>query len=457
MPKLKGKKGYGKKTTRVRGYSYTRNGKRIRVNPYERKQWIKTKTTDQIKKEMGKKAKRLKIRKNPLEMNETDLKNLSRDKLDTFAKELGKDLGYNLKDIEFDSRTDKEHSVMEMIKEKKRELELRKLDRTELLDLVHLNSSVKGIIKLGIETREDLISFLRNNIFLPQLSEWKQEELYLNVLSDNDKFALLNLRDNQYMNRYELMDLLGRKRFQILEKDNIFMRYGSSYTLTEQGKSLLENHSNFYENLNLPEEKIMEKEIPHNIILSSKELVEGHNREYSIGIDFERELEQPQQILIQQGATDFTYKLNDFEIYGHSHPNKVIPNPSRKDLLNLRYGKPEFIIGGKKPIWYGNEQKPLEVELERRLFFFNIEDPKKYNEWKRETNPKIPKIKINLDRERERFFKATGIKIYPYKKGLKLKLMDDPKLEKGFPKFNYEQLQEISENVKKQGKEKNAN
>ena len=46
--------------------------------------------------------------------------------------------------------------------------------------------------------------------------------------------------------------------------------------------------------------------------------------------------------------------------------------------------------------------------------------------------------------ETDKFFEKTGVRLIPYRKGMKIKLMDDPKFEKKFPFFSGEALAKIS-------------
>lgn len=189
-------------------------------------------------------------------------------------------------------------------------------------------------------------------------------------------------------------------------------------------------------------ESTMTKEIPDNIISSMKKLA-NNPREYSIGIDFERQLKQPQRMVVVQGGQSTTIKFPDFEMFGHTHPNSEYPIPSSGDLICLKPLMPEFIIAGKSG----------------RTIILNIEDPKKYNKWLENRGQKdtsaspidSSKLKkkfgivdysfkykygsalLKDKKGREIFFKETGVRAYPYKKGSVVEMKDDPHLEKRVP------------------------
>lgn len=184
---------------------------------------------------------------------------------------------------------------------------------------------------------------------------------------------------------------------------------------------------------------IMEKELEPNIVQSLKALSKNP-REYSIGLDFERKLRLPQTIVEVKGGEKQTIKFDDFEMFGHTHPDRVNANPSAADLRNLEMLRPEFIIAGKS----GD------------MILLNIEDPQVYQKWRKKSEG-LPKYSRALSEEdikkygenllqqermgkllkykkgRDVFYKETGVKIYPYKKGMKIEMIDDPNFEKKVP------------------------
>jgi len=205
----------------------------------------------------------------------------------------------------------------------------------------------------------------------------------------------------------------------------------------------------------------MTKEFPDNIAKGVKGLAEG-DREQSIAIDFERTLYQPQRLAVVEGSRTSSIKIDDFEIFGHTHPNSTWVMPSTNDLLLMNYKEPEFIVAGSSG----------------KMMFFNVEDPNKMAKWLEESeekglfkskdgsypissetlSKKYGRLSRSLleDKEgREIFFQETGVRAYPYKKGMKIEMRDDPHLEKRMPsvsqrllyKWKYNQSPEDWEDV----------
>ena len=187
----------------------------------------------------------------------------------------------------------------------------------------------------------------------------------------------------------------------------------------------------------------MTKTIPDNLAKGFKEIAKDKT-EHSIMVDFERGLNQPQRSAIVQGGKNETLKYEDFELYGHTHPNRSEPVPSTGDIRNMKYLEPEFIIAGGTG----------------KMNIINIEDPNTYDRWKSRMSRKggashpirgerfdtlIKKDKykklhgqdyytITKSKEgRDLFFEETGVKIYPYKKKTTIEMKDDPHLEKKMP------------------------
>lgn len=191
--------------------------------------------------------------------------------------------------------------------------------------------------------------------------------------------------------------------------------------------------------------KTMEKELPHNIMEGIKEIGKD-DYEHSIAIDFEREIYQPQRMAVVEGGKTQTIRIDDFEIYGHTHPGEDTPRPSIADLITMEYLEPDFIVAGKSG----------------KIHIYNIENPGQYLKWKiqhpyeKGSNPihfgDIYKVlsddkyrnkpgigeltPYNYEQTklgREMFFDITGVKIYPYKKGTIIEMKDDPHFEKRMP------------------------
>lgn len=197
-----------------------------------------------------------------------------------------------------------------------------------------------------------------------------------------------------------------------------------------------------------PYQRTMEKEIPDNIAKGFKEMAKNP-REYSIAVDFERKIEQPQRIAIIEGGKTETLRISDFELYGHTHPNEVTPGPSTADLRNMKYLTPEFIVAGKsgKIIILNIEDKQKYEKWREQKYHekgatcpYNYSDYQRILRWKKYKNDKEAKnvSYFNLlgsKKGREMFFDITGVKVYPYRKTTKIETVDDPRLEKRMPSF----------------------
>jgi len=206
---------------------------------------------------------------------------------------------------------------------------------------------------------------------------------------------------------------------------------------------------------------VMAKTLPDNLMKAFKE-VGKDNYEHSFWLDFERHLEQPERVAILKGGKSQTIKTRDFELFGHSHPDQIIPTPSTGDMLNLRALEPEFIVAGGSG----------------KIFFMNIENQDKYEKWMDKHDEKdrhsypyeykdvknaMRRNKFKDDKEaqklvnknyydtiyrllktkkgREIFFDITGVKVYPYRKNLTLELSDlSHDYDKKFPMMSEDQL-----------------
>jgi len=189
--------------------------------------------------------------------------------------------------------------------------------------------------------------------------------------------------------------------------------------------------------------ELMEKELGIEIMDASRELAK-EDREYAIGIDFENPLKDPQRFLAVRGEKRSCLKIDDVEIFGHTHPHRDYPDPSLNDLSLMVPYKPEFIVAGKTG----------------KIIIIEIKNPTKYKKWmgmvdeKIKDNKNIQKglvplfsqnkegsIKITFPDlgystvDRESFFQKTGIQIRDYKPNMKLKIPKDVYYEKGISTY----------------------
>jgi hypothetical protein len=192
-----------------------------------------------------------------------------------------------------------------------------------------------------------------------------------------------------------------------------------------------------------------------NIMKSFSQIGKSKN-EYSIAVDLERFLAQPERIAIVKGGKTETMKIADFEFFGHTHPGERIPRPSTGDLRNMRALEPEFIVAGNTGT----------------IHIYNVENRSSYSRWlKRKTksglhessitqqeiqrtakrkkyknNPEVREIhQWNWEKTklgRDMFFDITGVRIYTVKPTTNIELKDDPHPEtKQMPGLSKETLE----------------
>lgn len=192
-----------------------------------------------------------------------------------------------------------------------------------------------------------------------------------------------------------------------------------------------------------------------NIMKSFSQIGKSKN-EYSIAVDLERFLAQPERIAIVKGGKTETMKIADFEFFGHTHPGERIPRPSTGDLRNMRALEPEFIVAGNTGT----------------IHIYNVENRSSYSRWlkrkmksglhessitqqeiqrtakrkKYKNNPEVREIhQWNWEKTklgRDMFFDITGVRIYPVKPDTNIELKDDPHPEtKQMPGLSKETLE----------------
>lgn len=190
----------------------------------------------------------------------------------------------------------------------------------------------------------------------------------------------------------------------------------------------------------------MQKEIDDNLIKGIKEIAKSEN-EQSIALDFERKLTQPQRMIIVEGGKTETLRINDFEMFGHTHPGHYEPIPSTGDLRNMKELEPEFIIAGKSGKIYimyidnvfkwnawkarmhnrGGGSHPIPYERYERYLETDKYKGKGIRLWEYDSGF------VSTELGRELFYEDTGVRLIPYKKPTTVELKDDPKLEKRVP------------------------
>ena len=202
------------------------------------------------------------------------------------------------------------------------------------------------------------------------------------------------------------------------------IKSGKSKMLIKQPEKIKREHEDY---------TMMTKEISKNLLEVIQKISENE-REFSIGLDFERRRKHPEQMLLLKGSHEETVKFDDYEIFGHSHPKGKEPIPSVADLMSMRFLQPEFIVAG----------------VSGKIIFMNIDDKKRYWNWKSNSERKIedntmqtsdvpfmPKefkratgsvfgYRKFLETEdgRDMFFRKTGVKIYQVDKPIKVEMID---------------------------------
>lgn len=188
----------------------------------------------------------------------------------------------------------------------------------------------------------------------------------------------------------------------------------------------------------VPKKKRMQKRFRKELADSFRELSNSSN-EYSIAIDFERHLKNPERFVVVRGSKSSTKVIRDFEMYGHTHPNRGDALPSAADLRNKRVGEPTFIVAGASP---------------HKIIILEIKNLTQYNKWKKSArdlprnshaysrNAFIKKYgkddlylrhNVSNSNGRDVYLELTGVKITPYYDNMQIDLRDDIIKEKTVP------------------------
>ena len=190
-----------------------------------------------------------------------------------------------------------------------------------------------------------------------------------------------------------------------------------------------------------------------NLVSAIRDIAKSSN-EYSIGVDFQRYGKVNERMFLMRCGKWDTIKFDNFEMFGHTHPKDVKPMPSASDLMNMRPFIPEFIVAGKSG----------------KIMIFNVEDINRFSYWRRKNAHKgindvafdLDKLRINIDqlkdskgmikpkyrnyllcdiKGRDAFYRETGVRAYPYKKGIKIEIKDVLKVRKSIPNIPKEDLE----------------
>lgn len=199
----------------------------------------------------------------------------------------------------------------------------------------------------------------------------------------------------------------------------------------------------------------MIKELPHNYMKAISEISKS-KKESSFCIDFKRLKYEDglseHQLTVIEGTEINAPSESSFHshcsMHGHTHPNEDIPLPSYRDL-DIQSCHPKFIVGGNNGtiMFFNVEDKDKHIKYLKNMH--RIEE--KFKLIRKESGVdydiRLPSINVrkiyekygrdfmekygygiygnNLlkdKRGRDVFFDQTGVRVYPYKKGMKIEL-----------------------------------
>lgn len=304
-------------------------------------------------------------------------------------------------------------------------LELRNKTKKELVEICKLNE-IKDCS--ANKKKDDLVKIICNHGIIKASTD----RLYMTppekrLLMDLEIYPLteLNLLELMYKRGFPFPnDLLNRfkRRGFIFEKEN--SRGEIVYYPSKKGKTMY-----------MPILKqLMRKKVKKNVMNAFEELGKGMN-EYSIGLDFEDPFRDPEQIYAYQGGDSSTLRVPDWEMFGHTHPDRAYPSPSTADIRNMELYYPEFITANGKSI------------------ILNVENKQKHDKWKKEnqyrdggTHPvdlgyaqkhyknghflKEYKDLVYDHVGRKIFYNETGVRITPWYPQMDIPMRMDKKQEK---------------------------
>lgn len=289
----------------------------------------------------------------------------------------------------------------------------------------------------GYFHKDELVKAIERASPYYAVDQFEREKYEVNRLTDDEKMLLLYLDAFGSQDVGTLRALMGDyKPIDSLHKTTLA-------TLTPKGVMHLRAHNiidsfDAFKNVALTDFKLpIERELPHAVIEAARSLAANEEgREYSVAIDFEREEVSPERIVAMKGAKSFTYKIDDFELFGHTHPSHEKALPSKIDIINMKYGVPEIIVAGKS----GD------------TIVLSIKDLKQFNKLKKKPENFSYYMYNYMDFEnpvhKKDFLKMTGVEVRPYEKGMKIRMIDDLKREKSVPDLNKTALSNITKNIR---------
>lgn len=303
-------------------------------------------------------------------------------------------------------------------------LELRNKTKKELVEICKLNE-IKGCSN---KSKSELIKYICSvGVIKPSVDRQyvtATERAILETLDHTPltEYGLASMMDRlNIMFPYDRINQFKRKGFIIEEKKS---NGDIVYKCTQKGRTMF-----------LPWLKqIMKKRIPKHVMRAFNELG-GNSNEYSIGLDFEDPFKDPEQIYAFQGGIDETLHLQDWEVFGHTHPNRNAPLPSTADIKNMKLFEPEFISAGGHSIILILENKQKHdkwkrenINKEQHSYPIDIEWVKRH--YKKIDNVSDQFHLIFTKEGRKIFYNETGVRVEPWYPMMQIPMIKDAIREK---------------------------
>lgn len=258
------------------------------------------------------------------------------------------------------------------------------------------------------------------------------------------KTIFINKNDLDHLSLYQLKEIAKNR-------PDLFRNY-TTYRTKKSLLTFMKAHIKG-KRFKIKKPKTIIVKIQPNVIRSFKAIATD-DKEHSIGIDFQRKGKVPERFFVMEGGRIETVKFNLFDMFGHTHPMDKHPTPSASDIMNMQPFVPEFLISG----------------ISKEMIILNVEDLQRYGKWSnqnlhkgindevfdldevsvlltkslRDKNGSIKgkyyKYLLNDQYGREVFFKVTGVRVYPYRRGMLIEIKDQPKYNKKVPTISKSDL-----------------
>jgi len=218
-------------------------------------------------------------------------------------------------------------------------------------------------------------------------------------------------------------------------------------------------------------EPTMRKKFREVLADSFRQVAKGSN-EYSIMIDFERRYKSPERIVFLRGGKGQTVHIPDFEMFGHTHPNRSQARPSLEDLVGMS-NNPDFVVASKNN-WKDWDKKDAKFDIS----LIQIKDRQRYNAFTKKYWYEVQYSKKKQKELKDKYYneilwpldvrnklkaklfeEQTGIRIWPYRKNMMVELPLDDIKEKNVPTISSSRLKKYQrspriQNIKKELKKK---